>query len=292
MQEFYIAGKDEVKTFVLNLKPQTINEKKAPSAKPPVFLIHGLTRNHKDFAPIFDTLLSLGHEIFAIDVRGRGKSEYDKIIANYNPVTYAMDVIAIFDELKIPPAIFIGTSMGGLISIILASFRPDLFKGIILNDVGPEVALGGIKRIRSYVGSVSLFKTLEDAAAAVKSINLDAFPTRGDDDKFWLEFAERTCRKIEDGFVLDYDPQIRESVASADPDAPLPDIWAQFKANIAIPTMLIRGDISDLNTTDIVEKMLAVKPDLIVANVPNVGHAPILNEPEAIAAIKEFSAKF
>ena len=286
MQEFYIAGKDGVKTFVLNLKPQT------PSAKPPVFLIHGLTRNHKDFAPIFDTLLGLGHEIFAIDVRGRGKSDYDKIVANYNPVTYAMDVVAIFEELKIPPAIFIGTSMGGLISMLLASFRPDLFKGIILNDVGPEVALGGIKRIRSYVGSVSLFKTLDDAAAAVKAINLDAFPSRGDDDKFWLEFAGRTCRKTDDGFILDYDPQIRESVASADPDAPLPDIWPQFKANIAIPTMLIRGAISDLNTPDIVAKMHEVKADLIVRNVPNVGHAPILDEPEAIAAIKEFSSKF
>ncbi len=286
MQEFYIAGKDGVKTFVLNLKPTT------PSAKPPVFLIHGLTRNHKDFSPIFDILLNLGHEIFAIDVRGRGKSDYDKIAANYNPVTYAMDVVAIFEELKISPAIFIGTSMGGLISMLLASFRPDLFKGIILNDVGPEVALGGIKRIRSYVGSGSLFKTLDEAAAAVKAINLDAFPTRDADDKFWLDFAERTCRKTDDGFVLDYDPQIRESVSSADPDAPLPDIWPQFKANIAIPTMLIRGAISDLNTPDIVAKMHEVKADLIVRNVPNVGHAPILNEPEAVAAIKEFSAKF
>jgi len=281
MTEHYIEAADGIKTFVLELEPhgETIGA--------PIFCIHGLTRNHKDFSGVFEFLRGFGRKVYAIDVRGRGKSDRDPNHANYNPITYVGDVLNIMQKLDIEKAIFIGTSMGGLISMILATFAANKIEGIILNDVGPELDEAGVARIRSYVGKSTPADSWESAAQKIKSIALYAFPKFSEDDAFWLNFAHNSCIQTDFGIVFDYDPKISESIKS-DSTAQPANLWPQFPMLKNIPTLVIRGGISDILSHSIIEKMKEIKPDLQVQEVPDVGHAPLLNEAESMTSIKSF----
>lgn len=281
MKEHYIAANDGVKTFVLELEPF------GAITAAPIFCIHGLTRNHKDFAGVFDFLRGFGRKVYAIDVRGRGKSDRDPNPANYNPITYVGDVMNIMQKLEIEKAVFIGTSMGGLISMIMATFAAAKMEGIILNDVGPELDEVGVARIRSYVGKSKPAQTWEGAAQNIKTIALYAFPKFADDDAFWLDFAHKSCVQTDAGVVFDYDQKISESI-KPDQNAQPANLWPQFPMLKNIPTLVIRGGISDILSPAIIAKMLEIKPDLQVQEVPDVGHAPLLNEAESLAAIGKF----
>lgn len=278
-KEHYIAAQDGVKTFVLELIPN--GEIKGA----PIFCIHGLTRNHKDFEPIFDDLLGLGRKIYAIDVRGRGKSDYDINPQNYNPLIYTQDVINILNVLEIDKAVFIGTSMGGIISMILAAIMPQKVAGMILNDVGPEVCEQGMMRIRNYVGDIAPSKNWNEALIKVKKIALDAYPDKANDNDFWRDFSYRTQKESENGIIFDYDPNIRQNVKNNDENAPAPTLWPQFQMIAPIPIGVIQGAISDILTNDIIEKMKALRPDIIHVSIENTGHAPILNEAKSLECI-------
>src|SRR5690606_25695161 len=140
-------------------------------------------------------------------------------------------VVKLMDDLGVPKAVFIGTSMGGLITLVIAATAPDRIAASVLNDVGPQVNTSGLTRIASYVGNVQPVATLQEAAAAVRSTNGSAFPDKLDDDAFWLAFARRTFRVRDDGqFELDYDPLIALAFADFDADAPAPDLMPYFQA--------------------------------------------------------------
>lgn len=263
-----------------------------PETGLPVICLHGLTRNSRDFEVIAPRIAALGRRVIAADMRGRGKSANDPDPAHYVPAVYAQDVLALMDKLAIPKAVFVGTSMGGLITMVISALAPDRVVASVLNDVGPKLNVAGLSRIAGYVGHVQPVASWEEAAAAIKATNGTAFPERDEDDAFWQAFAQRTFRARDDGqFELDYDPHIALAFADFDEDSPPPDLSPIFAALAQKPMLSVRGEISDLFSEDVVEMMRGLKPDLETVTIENIGHAPMLDEPEAWDAILSFLAK-
>ena len=258
-------------------------------AKLPVIAIHGLTRNSRDFENVAPYIAATGRRVLALDIRGRGLSDRDARPMRYQPPTYAKDVLALMDQQGISRAVFLGTSMGGLITMAIAIFRVKAIAGAILNDVGPEVSPVGLKRIAAYVGQQRA--PVEDwagAAAYARETNEAAFPGRP--PEFWDAFARRAFREDAAGRpVLDYDPDINVPIRAAGPKALTPNLWPFFnRLAKRVPTLVVRGQTSDLLAPATLDKMRRKHRGLAVAEIPGVGHAPMLDEPEARAAILEF----
>lgn len=263
-----------------------------PQTGLPVICLHGLTRNSRDFEVVAPRIAALGRRVIAPDMRGRGQSANDPDPAHYVPAVYAQDVLKLLDALDIPRAVFVGTSMGGLITMVLATIAPDRIAASVLNDVGPKLSTAGLGRIASYVGRSQPVASWEEAAEAVRSINGSAYPERADDDAFWHAFARRTFRQRDDGQLeTDYDPHIALAFADFDEDATPPDLSPLFQALSAKPVLSIRGGLSDILTAESVAHMKNVNPNLETATIENIGHAPALDEPDAWDALLDFLAK-
>jgi len=255
----------------------------------PVLCLPGLTRNASDFEDFAPIAAATGRDVYALSLIGRGRSDYDPDYLNYKPSIYAGDVIAFLDRLKIERAIFVGTSLGGIVTMLVAATAPARVAAAVINDVGPELAPEGVARIAGYVGARAAgadepARDLDEAAARIRAVNEPAFPGR--DRDFWLRFAQRTFRQEADGrWRLDYDPGIGKALLEV---GPAPDLWGPFTALRAIPTLVVRGAISDLLTPPIIEKMRVANPAFSYSEVAGVGHAPTLTEPDALAAISPF----
>ncbi|HVF36872.1 MAG TPA: alpha/beta hydrolase [Sphingomicrobium sp.] len=256
-------------------------------ARLPLICLHGLTRNSKDFEDVAPLLAErTKRRVLVPDMRGRGRSDRDPDPAHYEPRTYAHDVLALMDALGIPRAQILGTSMGGIIAMVLASLRPKAVAGAILNDVGPAIGPEGLARILGYAGTDPAVGSWEDAADFVRRINQVAFPDYTDAD--WSLFAKRTFREGKQGPELDYDPAIAGALKAPSRVASAA-AWLMFRRLARKrPTLLVRGATSDIVTGDIARRMKRYAPGLRLAEVPNVGHAPTLVEPVAIAAIEQF----
>lgn len=252
----------------------------------PVLCLHGLTRNVKDFEDVAPRIAALGRRVLVVSQRGRARSDYDPQHERYQPLVYAADMAAFLDQMEIPSAVFVGTSMGGLMTIALNATRPDLVAAAVLNDIGTELAEEGLNRIRENTSSPEPVKTWAEAIERTKASNLTEFPERDGDEAYWEAFASRLWVKREDGlFHLDYDPAI--TAAIGDTDAPtLWDYW--MPAFEGKPVLLIRGGLTDLLTPQTAAEMKARKPDMDFAEIPNIGHAPMLTEPESWAALEGF----
>ena len=263
----------------------------AGEAKLPVIAIHGLTRNSADFEAIAPLLAQSGRRVLAVDVRGRGLSDRAPDPMTYTPDVYARDILALMDQAAIDRAVFVGTSMGGLITMALTTMRPKAVVAAILNDIGPEVAPEGLARIAAYSGQPVEIGSWTDAADYAKRINAVAFPHYTDAD--WDAFARRIFRQQADGEIgLDYDPDISVPIRAAGAKALVPDLWPMFRRLAKKkPTLLVRGATSDLLSADIAERMKKAAPAMAYVEVPGVGHAPMLDEVEARAAIFEFLAE-
>jgi len=252
-----------------------------------VLCIHGLTRNHKDFEPMIAALP--GHlRYVAVDVRGRGRSAFDPEPGHYNPRVYAKDMGLLLDKLGIGRAALIGTSMGGLISLMMMRKMPKRIAGVVLNDVGPVVEKAGIARIAGYAGKVRPVTGWDSAAEAVKTIQGAAFPDMPEER--WMDFARRTYRELPTGeVVLDYDPNIAKSLGKVKPGR-LTNfaLWRLFGGLKKAPLLIVRGEMSDILSEKTALEMVRRHPGARLATVPRVGHAPILDEPQAISAITDF----
>ena len=259
-------------------------------ARLPIICVHGLTRNSKDFEEVAPLLAVGGRRVLVPDMRGRGQSDRDPNFANYQPRAYARDVLALIDQLGIARAIFIGTSMGGIITMAIAALRSRAVAGAILNDVGPAIAPEGLARIMSYVGKRGPIESWDDAVAYVRRTNEVAFPHYGEEE--WRRFAERTFRAGEKGPELDYDPAIALALRKPPPRWTALAAWLMFRRLAKRrPTLLIRGAASDIVSADIAARMKSRCPSLEVVEVPGIGHAPTLSEPEARVAIDNFLAR-
>ena len=256
--------------------------------KTPLLLMHGLTRNSADFEPLAEHLAG-EYRLIIADQRGRGRSDYDEHPENYNPVVYAADMGALLDSLNIDKALAIGTSMGGLMAMVMTQMMPGRLTAIVLNDVGPEVDMAGIRRIQSYVGGGDAPATdWVSAAKQAEAVNAAAFPDYGPED--WMAFARRTYHENADGVpVLAYDKAIAAGMQDNDLTAVPPDLWPAWDAMGGIPVLTLRGANSDLLSAEILAEMARRHTgDFTPIIVPNRGHAPILDEPEALQAILAF----
>ena len=252
----------------------------------PVLCLPGLTRNVKDFDAMV-AALGPDRRIVCVSLRGRGQSDRDPDMAHYVAPTYVRDVIDVLGALGIARAVFVGTSLGGIVTMLSAATKPDMVAGAVLNDIGPVVDEAGLQRIRSYAGLQGPEPDWDHAAATVQRINAGQFPGFGAAD--WQAMARRTYVPAHagDGVVPDYDPLIGEAMRAAPAAA---DLWPFFNALGPIPALVIRGALSDILSAETVAAMQAAKPDLKVATVPGRGHAPLLDEPEAVRAIKDLLA--
>ena len=255
----------------------------------PVLCLHGFTRNSKDFEDLAPAIAATGRRVIAMDMRGRGQSDRDPKPANYHPKIYARDVVGFLAALGIPQAAFLGTSMGGLITMTVALFRPRLIAAAILNDVGPAIDPVGLNRIQSYAGTTPAVRSWADAAEHCRVINQVALPDFGPED--WQKMARRTFRDGPDGPVLDYDAAIANAPGGKAKTSSL-IAWFAFKRLAKrVPTLLLRGETSDILSAGIAERMLRKAPSLRTVVVPGVGHAPTLAEPQALEAIRTFLAE-
>jgi pimeloyl-ACP methyl ester carboxylesterase len=258
----------------------------APANGLPVICLHGLTRNARDFELVAPRVAALGRRVLALDVRGRGASARDPDASHYAAPVYVQDVLTVLDALHTPRAVFLGTSMGGIITMALAAAAPERIAAAILNDIGPVLETAGLERIAAYVGKTMDYETVAAAIAAIKAGQAPAYPDR--DDQFWRAFLRRIARIEADGRVrLDYDPAIANAFAGGAAPA---DMSPLFEALAKAPVLSIRGALSDLLSPDGVARMRALKPTLVSVEIPNVGHAPTLEEPEAWNAIVDFLA--
>jgi pimeloyl-ACP methyl ester carboxylesterase len=254
--------------------------------RPPLLCLHGLTRNSRDFAD-FAERYSPRFRVIALDCRGRGDSDYDPVPMRYLPLTYTYDVVELLDELKLPQAIFVGTSLGGLITMTMTAIDPTRIAAAILNDVGPELSTVGLDHIKSYVGKGERFKSWDEAADAIEASFGASFERYTHAD--WLDMARRNCREDNGDIVFDYDPAIAIPFSAPLPETPV-DAWPLYLALAQKPLMVVRGANSDLLTAGAAERMAAV-PGVSLVTVPHVGHAPRLNEPEVAPAIDAFLAR-
>lgn len=250
-----------------------------------ILCMHGLTRNSADFAGLARHL-SRRYRVVSVDNRGRGLSDYDSNIANYTPATYVQDMFTLLDELGISCVTLCGTSMGGLMSFMMAAMQPDRARGLIINDIGPQIDPAGLDRIKGYVGKSGPVRNWTEAIAQARSINEIAFPDFSEAQ--WEAFTRGIYRE-EDGVpVLAYDPAISQPMADEESDAVPPDLWPLFDTIAAKPMLVLRGATSDILAPDCVAEMRVRKPDLQFVEIPNRGHAPTLDEPAARSAIDGF----
>jgi pimeloyl-ACP methyl ester carboxylesterase len=247
----------------------------------PVICLPGLTRNSRDF---IEVAAHIGdrRRVLTPDLRGRGGSAYDPEWRNYQPLTYINDTWTLLDSLGIERVIVIGTSLGGLCAMGMAAMQASRLAAVVMNDIGPEINPAGIARIQAYVGKQEAPGTWEEAIEQTRSNYGEFLPGLTDED--WARMVWQGYRKREDGVpVPDYDPNIGRALAEIDAQAA--DPWAFFDALGPVRTTLLWGELSDILTKEIVDKMAARKPDLDVVRVENRGHAPQLDEPECLAAI-------
>lgn len=253
-----------------------------PHDRPPIFCLPGLTRNARDFEPLADRLAG-DWRIIAIDFRGRGLSEHDPNPANYVPPTYARDVLKLLDQLGIADAVFVGTSLGGIVTMLLAGTDPERIAGAVINDVGPIVEPAAIERLRTYVGQEGSYSSWTEAAEAAARRNAIAFPHYTPDD--WQTFTRRIAHEDEQGLVrLHYDMAIAQPFADS-AGTPPADPWRLIAGLKDTPVLILRGEISDLFSIEVAERMAEELPGAELVTVPGVGHAPILDEPKAEAGI-------
>lgn len=256
--------------------------------RPPIICIPGLTRNARDFDGVADRLAG-DWRLICVDLRGRGESGYAKDVASYVPKTYLADVEALIAELGLDRFVLFGTSLGGLITMLLASNDSKRIAGAMINDIGPVIHARGLERIRSYVGRSHSWPTWLHAARHFADVQGDLYPGWKLDQ--WLIHAKRVCRLNPGGrIVLDYDMRLAEPFKAPGGDTGF-DLWPAFNSLEGIPSLVVHGELSDLLTADTVAAMKAANPMLESVTIPGVGHAPTLDEPEAVEAIGRLLAR-
>ncbi len=249
--------------------------------KPPIICIPGLTRNARDWEGVAERLAG-DWRVIAVDLRGRGESAYAKDPMTYVPLTYLQDLEALLNELALERFILFGTSLGGLLSMLLGAAEKERVAGILVNDIGPELDDSGVARIRSYVGRSSTWPTWVHAARDLAEVQRPCYPDWQLDD--WLVFAKRVARLNNSGrIVFDYDMRIAEPFKL--PVTAGLDLWSAFAALKHVPVTVVRGETSDILSPETLARMEAEHPDLEAVTVPGIGHAPTLDEPEVQAGI-------
>ena len=243
--------------------------------------VHGLTRNSRDFDHVARALMN-DFRVICPDIVGRGDSDYTHNPATYNYPQYLSDMVVLLARIGVSQVSWLGTSMGGIIGMMLAAKSHCPFKKIILNDVGMFVPKAAVERIAA-TAIYSKFATLDDAKKALQ-IRLSPFGIQGNEQ--WEYIAEHSFYQGSDGhFHYRYDPVLMEAAAAAGiGDVHLEPIWAAMHC----PTLILRGAESDLLLPETVAQMIEMRPGTKTVTFPGCGHAPALMDAGQIQIIKDY----
>lgn len=253
-----------------------------PSDKPPIICIPGLTRNCRDWEPVANRLAG-NWRVITVSLRGRGESAYAKDALTYVPLTYVRDIERLLIHLNITRFVLFGTSLGGIVTMLMAATGGERIAGALINDIGPDIDPAGLERIKTYVGRSVSWPTWLHAARALHEANGVIYPKFDLHD--WLAMAKRTYRLTPTGRIVpDYDAKISIPFKLPNTDAVF-DMWPTLDGLREKPVLIVRGALSDLFAEATAQKMLARLPKAKLATVADVGHAPVLDEPEAVAGI-------
>jgi len=256
--------------------------------RPAILCLPGLTRNARDFEGVAARLAG-DWRVIAPDFRGRGESAYAKDPMTYAPIVYVQDIEALLAELKIDRLVVFGTSLGGIVAMLLAATGHGRMTGALLNDIGPVIEPAGLARIKASVGRAVAWPTWVHAARALADSNAAGFPHYALSD--WLRMAKRLCRLTPGGrIVADYDKNISAPFSLPGGEAGI-DLWPALDALADVPTVIVRGALSDVLSVDTAQAMATRLRAASIVTVPDIGHAPTLDEAEAIAAIDTLLAR-
>jgi pimeloyl-ACP methyl ester carboxylesterase len=259
----------------------------AGAGAPAVLCLPGLTRNSRDYEELAPHLAQR-YRVVCPDLRGRGRSARDPVWQNYQPATYIADLLSLLQLLRLPRVAIVGTSLGGLLAMILGSVAPQSIAGMVLNDIGPEIDPVGAERIRGYAGRLPPVGSWDEAIAQLRLVFGAAWPDLP--SARWAVLARRSYREDASGTpVLDADPGIGEAMRAAPAQAG--NLWPLYATLTAIPALAIRGALSDILSAATFDRMRLEKPDLEQLTVADRGHVPLLDEPQCLAAIDAFLAR-
>jgi pimeloyl-ACP methyl ester carboxylesterase len=280
----FVTAPDGLKLHVRSYGPRL-----APSL--PVVCLPGLTRTTADFDELATLLAShteTPRRVLALDYRGRGLSDYDLNPGKYSLTTELADVRAVLIALDVAPAVFIGTSRGGILTMLLASAQPTALVGAVLNDIGPVIEPTGLARIKSYLGKLPPPQSFEEGAEIFRRMFGQQFTKLTDEE--WLGYARRSFKIEQHRLVPSYDAQLAKTMEGIDFGQPLAELWPAFDSLGRVPLLVIRGQNSDLLSEDTVAAMRARRPGMETITVPDQGHAPILSGADLLGRIAAFVA--
>jgi pimeloyl-ACP methyl ester carboxylesterase len=253
----------------------------------PVVCLPGLSRTTEDFDELAAALANGGaRQVIALDSRGRGRSDYDPQPANYNLTVELADVIAMLTALAIPPAVFVGSSRGGILTMMLGGARPTAIAGVILHDIGPVIEPKGLMRIKSYVGKLPRPRSYEEGAEILRRLFDAQFPRLAPDQ--WLAAARRAWWMHDGALVPTYDERLDRTLAGLDLERALPPLWNEFDSLGRIPMLVIRGANSDILSAATVAAMRARRTEMGAIEVPDQGHVPLLRGAEILQHVADF----
>lgn len=259
------------------------------SRRTPVLCLAGLTRNSRDFHDLA-VYLSNGpraRDVYTLDYRGRGKSDWDRNWKNYAVPIEALDVIDFLTYAGLHEVAVIGTSRGGLVTMIMAAMQPSTIKLAVLNDIGPVIERDGLMRIASYVGRVPLPRDWQEATTVARDVNKRSFP--GIDDAVWEQVARQWYNEKRGQPAPGYDPNLKNALSVL--DGPVPALWPQFETLARVPMLVLRGENSDILSQETIDVMAERHPNLEQFTVPKQGHAPLLKDVPTQEAISMFIAR-
>jgi pimeloyl-ACP methyl ester carboxylesterase len=283
-RDIYYASFDDLR---LHVRHYPVTE----STARPVVCLPGLTRNGRDFHYLASYLShhpQRPRDVYCVDYRGRGGSDYDRDWRNYTPYVELTDTLDFMTLQDLHRAAIIGTSRGGIIAMLMAALRPTAMGVVVLNDIGPVIETTGLARIMGFVGRTKVPRSWEDAALLLREMNERAFPAI--ESWQWEEIARAVFNERDGRPAQSYDRRLARALRAIDLGRPAPDLWPQFIALGQFPALVIRGANSDLLSTATLDAMVERHPNLRTVTVPGQGHAPVLNEPETVEAIGSFLA--
>lgn len=254
----------------------------------PVVCLPGLTRTVADFDSLAPALAADGRRVICIDSRGRGRSDYDKNPANYNPAVELNDVITVLTTLAVETAVFIGSSRGGILTMLMGAARPAAIAGVVLHDIGPVIETAGVVRINNYVGKLPQPRTFAEGAEILKGLFGAQFPKVT--GEHWVDAAHRTWHLRDGALVLTYDVELAHSLGQIDATHPLPALWNEFDTLRNVPMLVIHGEHSDILAPVTIEAMAGRHPGMQLIEVPDEGHPPALAGRQIIGNVRNFVA--